>query len=213
MPPLCHADHSAAPSQSALLLRQRHRALITSPSLAYCKPPAAANQRQFHGRELPVLADFCRSARWKLRTTIRSRCTAGKEKCRRECDPVLPPTPALLRRSGALPEQPSAPMDRFHGRANHERTGDVSGPNRESPRGGTLKRASYISPQIDSEIANEGRPWASRGGTSPARRPSFAHSEPVQSLGSGPPSACGHRLSSGAIAAERDPADGPASSL
>jgi len=63
------------------------------------------------------------------RTTNCSRRTAGKDKCRRACDPVLPPTPALLQRSGAFRGRSLAPRDRFHGRVGHEKTGDVTWPN------------------------------------------------------------------------------------
>src|SRR5271167_696289 len=41
-------------------------------------------------------------------TTTCSRRTAGKDKCR-ACDPVLPPTPAWLRRSGAFSERLALP--------------------------------------------------------------------------------------------------------
>jgi GNAT superfamily N-acetyltransferase len=53
------------------------------------------------------------------RAATDSHYTAGKDKCRRACDPVLPPTPASLRRSGAFRGRSLAPKDRFHGRVGH----------------------------------------------------------------------------------------------
>jgi hypothetical protein len=61
-----------------------------------------------------------------LHITTRSRCTARKDRCRRAYGPVLPPTPASLRPSGACRERTLAQRDRFHGRVSRERTCGVT---------------------------------------------------------------------------------------